>query len=124
MDGYFPELGSGALRVLDELDADRSAVAAQRDALDDRAADKAEVAVYIVDWQPERPPHQKPVDAADVDPVHRILTRHLDAVDEMRVGGQQHQQDRELTDVVLSVTVGVENEVLGRRGESAPQRRP
>src|SRR6185503_2019222 len=49
MDRHFPELRTGALCLLDELDADGAAAARQSDLVEDRAADQTEVAIDVVD---------------------------------------------------------------------------
>ncbi len=63
------------------------------------------------------------MEVADEDAMRRILACHLHAVDELRVIGQQRQQDRDFVDVVLPVAVSVEDEILGGVIETAAQRR-
>ena len=93
------------------------------DAVEDRAPNQPEVAVDVVIGSQKIHRMTKLVDVADDDAIRRILPRHLDAVDEIGVVGEQHQQHRQLADVVLAVAVGVEDELLGRVREPAAQRR-
>src|SRR5215510_8137405 len=72
VNGHFPELGPGALRLLHQLHADRAAAALQDETLKNRAADQAEVAVDVGDRQPERPPRRKAMEVPDEHAIRRI----------------------------------------------------
>ncbi len=54
----------------------------------------------------------------------RIVTLQLVPVDQPHVRGQHVQELGELCNVVLPVTIGVEDKILGGRGEPTPQRAP
>ena len=68
------------------LDADAAAVALERKALEDVAAEQAEVAVDVAQVQAEHRLHQVVVDAADDLAVQRIVALDLPALDNVDIG--------------------------------------
>ena len=123
VDREVDEAEAGPLELLHELEADDAARVLQRDRLEGRAAHEAEVAVDVPDPELEEEPHQDEVDLPDDDPVPRVGAGDLVPVHDVDPFLQDREELLQLEDVVLAVAVRVEDEVLRRGREAAPERR-
>jgi hypothetical protein len=119
---HFDDPEPRVLDLLHHLEADDAARLRQVDALEDRAAHQAEIAVDVADGEPEHDADQVMVEAADHDPVQRIRSADLVAVHQVDAGRHLPPQRGELRRVVLRVAVGIEDQFLGGGPETALQR--
>ena len=119
---HFDDPEAGVLDLLHHLQADDAAVLFEPHALENRPPHQPEIAVDIAHAQPEHHLHGVVINPADDDAMPRIRAADLVAVDEVDVRGHHRPQQLHLRGVVLRVAVGVEDDVLRRRRESAAQR--
>jgi hypothetical protein len=103
------------------LHADYAASRFERDLFKYLAAKKPEVAVHVANREPEGKPHGSPVHFANDDAVPRIRAFYLVPVDQINVRSKFGEQIMDFPDIVLSIAVGVKDEVFGRVGESRDQ---
>src|SRR5262249_44316209 len=101
------------------LNSDTAAIAFQRKALQDVASKQPKVAVDVAEVQAKPPAHKVVVCAANDLAVQRIVALELPALDDIHVGSEAGIQLGQLGRIVLSVAVGVENQVLGGQREHA-----
>src|SRR5574341_1122673 len=116
------DLEAIVLSLLHHLDADHAAVAGEGDALEDAAADQAEVAVHVAQAQAEGDLDHVMIDASDQLAIPRIAAKllvalyHIHAIADLRIEGAQ------ILHIILRVAVGVENPLLAGGGEAGAQR--
>src|SRR5262245_16159837 len=108
----FSHSESGLLELLGHFHANDAAFGLQRDRIEDPPAEQAEVAIHIADRQTKCPPHRTPVDPSDDDTVPGVGTFDLVAVDEINTGSKYSQEVVNLSYVVLTITVGVKDQIF------------
>src|SRR5947209_3298076 len=122
MDADLDEVGARILKGTHELDADHAGGLLEPHAVERRPSHHAEVAVGIAHAEPEGEGYEPVVDAADratrdvVGSVELVALHDVDAV------GCLRDEELELGGIVLAVTVGVEDPLLGRGAEAREQR--
>src|SRR4051812_12097874 len=87
-------------------------------------AEEAEIAVNIANLQLENEPHGCPVGRPDPDAIPSIGPFYFIAIDEVDRGFQLRQQIVHFADIVLAVTIGIEDEVFLGIHETGNQRSP
>ena len=122
MDRDFRDAEPGVLNLLHHLQTDDAAVVFERHAIEDPAPDQAEVAVHVAHRQPEQRLHGVVIHASDHNPVQRIGSTDLVAVDQVHAVDHVRPQHLQLFRIVLRIAVGVEHEILPRIRETAAQR--
>lgn len=120
-DGEFDHLHAGAFEHGDEFDADGAARRPQGFAGEERAADEPEIAIDVAEADAEEEAGELVVDGTDDFAVPGIVAGNFVAVDEADFGGDGFEEGGEIGDVVLAVTVGVEDELVGRGGETGAE---
>jgi hypothetical protein len=103
--------------------ADDAAARFERDLFKYLAPEEPEVAVDIANRKPKGESHGSPVQFADDDAVPRIRAFYFVAIDQVDVRPEFGKKIVDFADVVLSVAVGVKDEVLCGAGESRDQSR-
>ena len=101
--------------------ADDAASRFERDFFEYLAAEEPEVAVHIANRKLKSESHGSPVHFANDDAVPRIRAFYFVAIDQIDVRPEFGEKIVNFADVVLSVAVGVEDEVLCGVGESGNQ---
>jgi hypothetical protein len=122
MHRHFDDAEARVLDLLHHLQADHAAALLEVDLLENRAPHQPEVTVDVAYAEAEQQADDMVVDAADHDAVNGIGAADLVAVHQIRIGRHLRPEVGELRRVVLRVAVRVEDELLGRRAESALQR--
>jgi hypothetical protein len=92
--------------------ADNAAARFERNLFEYLAAEEPKVAVDIANRKPKGKPHGSPVHFANDDAVPRIRTFDFIAIDQIDVRPEFGEKIMDFADVVLSVAVGVKDEVL------------
>jgi hypothetical protein len=85
------------------------------------AAEEPEVAVHVAYRQLKSESHGSPIHFADENAIPRIRTFHLVAIDEIDAGPKFSEQIMNFANIVLAISVGVEDEVLCGAGEPRNQ---
>ena len=120
-DGEFNHLHAGAFEHGDEFDADGAAGGAEGFAGEERAADEAEIAINVAEADAEEEAGELVIDGADDLAVPGIVAGDFVAVDEADFGGDGVEKCWEVSDVVLAVAVGVEDELVDGGGETGAE---
>ena len=105
-----------------QLDADHPRARRQRDAIEDAAPHQPEVAVGVADVESEQDADGVVVQAPDHLAIPRVAAPDLEALHDVDLGRRGLDAADDLAGVVLGVTVGVEDPLLGGRGDAAAQR--
>src|SRR5262249_46646834 len=113
----------GLVELSGHFHADHTAFRLESDGVEDVSSKKSEIAIDIAKRQVECPAHHTTVHRADKDAIPRIRPLHLIAVDEIDARGQLGEQIVNFADIILSIAVGIENEVLAGIGEARNQSR-
>jgi hypothetical protein len=123
VDGHLDEAEASVVEFLDHLQGDSAAVGLELDALEDAAAEEAEVAVGIAQGQAEDEAHEMVIEPADDQPMEGVAAGDLVAVGD--VGAAILRQGlgelAHLVRVILGVAVGVEDPLLGGVAEAGAQ---
>src|SRR5262245_10801804 len=88
------------------------------------AAKETKIAVHVPNREAENPTHALPIHGADPDAIPGIRAFDFVTVDEVDIGLELRQQTVKFADVILTIAIGVENEILLGVLESADQRCP
>jgi hypothetical protein len=119
--GHFDDAEAGVLDLAHHLQADDARVALQLHAVEDLAAQQAEVAVDVAHAQPEEELDDVVIGPTDDDAVQRIRSADLVAIHHVGVIGQTLPQRFELCRVVLRIAVGVSDQRFRGGRESGSQ---
>src|SRR5580704_2239206 len=122
VNGSLGKAQARVLKTLDHLDANGAARGKQSDAVIAGPADQPEIAVYVFDPDAESKLHDPTIDQADQYPVLRIGPGDLVPVDYIDIVGHHRDQSFHLPHVVLSISVGVKDQIFRRAGEPGAQR--
>src|SRR5262245_37842289 len=115
-------VAAAQLQLADQFDANGAAGRDELNAVQQRAANEAIVAIDVANADAEKQPRAEVVYVTDPDPMRRIVALELVAVHQSGLRRDPFEQQRQLADIVLSIAIGIENELLCGRGESAAQR--
>ena len=85
------------------------------------AAEEPEVTIHVANGQLKGKPHASPVQFANQDPVPRIRTFYFVAINQVDVWTKLGEKIMNLANIVLSITIGIEDEVLCSAGEARYQ---
>ena len=121
MHGHLVDHEPGVGDLLHHLEADDAAVFGELHTVEHAAANEPEVAVHVPDLQAEQPLHRVVVDAADDNPMQRIGPADLIAVHEIHARPHVRPEQLDFRWVVLSVAVGVEDQVLAGLAKPGPE---
>ena len=94
------------------LHADHAACGLQRDDFENATANQAEIAIHVANRQPEGKAHCSAIRRPDPDPVPGIGAFHLVSVNEIDVWPELSQKVVDFANVILSVSVGIEDQIL------------
>ena len=86
------------------------------------APEEPEVAVHVANRELKGESHGSPVHFANDDAVPRIRTFNFIAIDQIDIRPEFSEEVMDFTDIILSIAVGVEDEVPGGAGEPRNQR--
>src|SRR5688572_17961011 len=114
---------SSLFELFGHLNTDHTAPGFQGYGFEDITAKKAEVAVDVPNGNPECPSHGSAVNFADANAIPCIGALHLVTIHEIDAGCEASQEIVQFADVVLSVAVGVENQILSSILEARDQSR-
>ena len=115
-------LKPGIIELSGHFHADDAARGFERDDIEDTPANQAEVAVHVANRQREGKAHCPAIRGADPDPIPGVGAFHLVAVDEIDVGTELSQKVVDFADIVLSVSVGIEDQILSGIREAGDER--
>ena len=121
-DGNLGHAASGKLEFPGHFHTDDAASRFQCDLLENVAAEETEVAVHVSNRESKDEAHAAPVHFADDDAVPGVRALHFVAVDQVDVRPKFGEKIVNLTDIVLSVAIGVEDDVLCGVSEAGNQR--
>src|SRR5262245_48168004 len=121
MHRHFDDRQPRVLHLLHQLDGDGTGRGLEHQALQYAAPHEAEVAVYVSDPETKGELDGVLVDEADHDAVKRVVPFDLVAVHHCNAVAHGLAERRQLTHVVLSVAIGVEDPVLGCDRKAGPQ---
>jgi hypothetical protein len=85
------------------------------------AAEDPEVTIHVANGQLKGKSHASPVQFANDDAIPRIRTLYFVAINQIDVRTKLGEKIMNLANIVLSVTVGIEDEILSGAGESRNQ---
>jgi len=85
------------------------------------AAEEPEVTIHVANRQLKGKSHASPVQFANDDAVPRIGTFYFVAINQIDVGTKLGEKIMNLANIVLSITVGIEDEVLCGGGKPCNQ---
>lgn len=118
----FGNAAAGQLQLSNQFDTDRAAGGGELDIFHELTADEAEVTIDIADSNAKDRTGKRVVDVADPDAMSRIVALQLIAVDESDVRSKGGEELRQFANIVLSIAVRIEHQILGGRGKSAAER--
>jgi len=116
-------LKSGSVDSRDELHANEPGVIVQLYLVEDLASDEPEIAVDIFGRNLKHRADEVMVSLAHPDSVERVVTPDLVAVDDIGFVPQL-PEELQLADVILRVSIGIEDEALPSRRKAATQSSP
>jgi len=115
---------AGLFKFLGHFNADHTASGLQRDRVENIATKKTKVAVDVADRKPEDESHRAPVRGPDPNAIPRICSLHFVSVDQVDIGFENGQQIVEFSNIVLTITIGVKNQIFSGVFKPADERRP
>src|SRR5262245_41827816 len=119
--GYLGHPEAGLFELLGHFDTDDTTSGFQSNLFENVAAEESEVAVDVADRQSECPPHRAPIQGSYPDPIPRIGALDLVSIDQIDVRLEVGQKIVKFADVVLAVSVGVEDQVFPGVAETCDQ---
>ena len=123
-DRHFHHAETGLVELSGHLHTDHATCGFEPDGIENMPANETEIAIHIADRKREGETHGSAISAADKDPVPGIGALHLVAIDQINVRSQLAEQVMDFTDIVLSVSVRVKNEILASVLESGNEGGP
>src|SRR6188508_309560 len=111
-DGDLHHLQPSSIELSCHLHADHAACGLQRDDFEHTTANEPEIAVHVANRQSEGKAHCSAVGRPDPDPVPGIGAFHLVSVNEIDVWPELSQKVVDLANVILPVSVRIENKIL------------
>ncbi len=113
---------SGKIQFLHELQTDGPARFPQTHLLQLPSANQSEIAVQIPDRDPKQPPNQPSIKETDPDTMFGIVPSDLISIRGTGLFSKDGQETSDLPDVILPVSVRVEDPRLGRALEPGSER--
>lgn len=115
---------AGFFKFFGHFNADHTASGLQRDRVENIPTKETKVAVDVADRKPKYESHRPPVPSADPNAIPRISALHFVSVDQVDIGFENGQQVVEFPNIVLTITIGVKNQIFPGVLKSADERRP
>ena len=114
---------AGLFKFLGHFNTDHTASRLQRDRVENISTKETKVAINVADRKPEYESHRAPVRCADPNAIPGIRALHFVTVDQVYVGFENGQQVVKFPNIVLTVAIGVKNEIFFGVLKSADERR-
>src|SRR5687768_13330645 len=119
---YFRHPKPGLIELPGHFHADDTARGLELHDIKDLLSNQAEVAVHIANRQCKSETHGPAICGADQNAIPGVGSLYFVAVDEIDIGAHLSQEVVDLTNIVLSVTIGVEDQFLLRIRETRDER--
>jgi hypothetical protein len=113
MHGDLDDPAADILEPPHHLNADHTAVACELNLLQKASLEDPEIAVDILDMQAEQEAHEALIDGTNDNPVPGIRSADLVPVYRINATPECLQHQRQFFDIILAVTVGIENKIFG-----------
>jgi len=123
-DGNLSHSESGNIELPGHLDTDDAASGFQGDPLEDLPSEKAEIAIDVPNGELKCKPHGPAIQLSNHNAIPCVRAFHLEAIDEIDVWPEFGQEIVDFAHIVLSIAVGVEDEIFGGVIECGNQRSP
>ncbi len=120
----FLDIHPAQLQLSYQFDANRPGRGLQMNEFQQAPPDQTEIAIDIPQAHVKQKPRKLVIGLPNPDPVPRVVSFHLVAVDKAYVCPHPLKQLRQLTDVVLPIAIGIKDKLFGCRFKPASQRTP
>jgi hypothetical protein len=113
MHGDLDDPAVPVLKLFHHLYADHAAIVRELDLLEETPSEESEIAVDILDVQPEQEAHKALIDGTNDNPVPGVRPADLVPVYRINATPECLQQQRQFFDIILAIPIGIENQIFG-----------